>query len=456
VASRRGLSIPVETALRIPGTIFGALTAILLFLVATELFGSEVGLIAAALWTFDPLVIGFNRVAKEDSFFIFFFLLMCLLWLRSQRVAENESIEKAQKFYWLTAAAMAAMLASKLIVMMIAIPISYNYVFQKIPATRWVIGKKRFLNFFAIAGIVFVVLSPTILIPETWKVMASFSKGTVVGHDSYEFIGRLYSHKFTDWLNGTPWYFYFVQLATKLPLLSAISFVIGCPLLFKKKLGDGRYFLYVWLILWMLAFSFVGGKFTRYITTLMPAVFITAALAIQFLAELCARALKSEAMKIAAHVTISLAVIAPSVWSAVYATPHFRLYSNPLAGGRMLFPQDELYDAYMQDTMSEIARRAAPSTRVASEIPNTAAYYAQRANRRDLVSLELSDPDALTQLEPGDFVIDARGRTYFSNQAMLMRLRSAGKPAFNISVGQTPAADVYLLDQKSLSALRGE
>ena len=73
-----------------------------------------------------------------------------------------------------------------------------------------------------------------------------------------------------------------------------------------------------------------------------------------------------------------------------------------------------------------------------------------------MISLELSDPDALKQLQPGDFVIDARGRTYFSNQPMLIRLRNAGKPAFSISVGQTPAADVYLLDQKSLAALRGE
>ena len=106
--------------------------------------------------------------------------------------------------------------------------------------------------------------------------------------------------------------------------------------------------------------------------------------------------------------------------------------------------------------MTEIAKRAAPNARVAGEIPNTAGYYAQRANRPDLIPLELSDPEALKQLQPGDFVIDARGRTYFSNQAILTRLRSAGKPAFSVSVGETPAADVYLLDQQSLAALRGE
>lgn len=456
VASHPQLNLPVETALRLPATIFGAATAIFIFLVAAELFGSEVGLIAAALWTFDPFVIGLNRIAKEDSFFIFFFLLACLFWLRAQRIAETESAEKAQKFYWLTAAAMGAMLASKLIVMMIAIPISYNYVFQKIPTTRWVIGKPRFIRFFIITGIVFVILSPTILLPETWKMMADFSGSRVIGHDSYEFIGRLYPHRVTDWLRGTPWYFYIVLLAAKLPLLSFISFVVGCPLLLRKKLGDGRYFLYVWLILWVLAFWFVGGKFTRYVTTLMPAVFITAAIAIQFLSRRFAEFLKSESSKLYAHAVLPLVLIAASVWSAVHAAPHYRLYLNPIGGDRMLFPQDDLYDAYMQDAMTEISKRARPNARVAGEIPNTAAYYAQRANRPDMLSLELSDPDALKQLQPGDFVIDARGRTYFSNQAMLMRLRSSAKPAFSISVGQTPAADIYLLDQKSLAALRGE
>lgn len=458
--SRPRWNVPVEVALRLPGAVFGALTAIFVFLVAAELFGSEVGLIAAALWAFDPLVMGFNRIAKEDTFFIFFFLLACLFWIRGQRVAEGQSPEKAQRFYWLTAAAMGATLASKLILMMIAIPIAYNYVFQKIPATRWVIGKARFIRFFIIVGIVFVILSPTILLPDTWKSMADFSTSRVIGHDSYEFIGRLFPHKVTDWLRGTPWYFYFVQLATRLPLLSFITFVIGCPLLLRKKLGDGRYFLYVWLMLWGLAFMFVGGKFTRYITTLMPAVFITAAIAIQFLSRLfaqwCARLLNNQSAKVFAHALIPLAVVMLSLWSAIHAAPHYRLYYNATAGGRLLFPQDDFYDAYMQQTMSQIARRAASHARVASEIPNVAAYYANRAGRSDLICFELSDPDALQQLQPGDFVIDARGRTYFSNQALLMRLRGASQSAFGVSVGQVPAADVYVLDPNSLVALKGE
>jgi hypothetical protein len=122
----------------------------------------------------------------------------------------------------------------------------------------------------------------------------------------------------------------------------------------------------------------------------------------------------------------------------------------------LYFPQDEFYDAYMRDVMSEIAKRARPGTGVASELPTVAAYYAQRANRSDLICIDMSEPVELTRLAPGDFLIDAHGRTYFSNQAMLMRLRQASRPAFTVAVGTTPAADVYVLDQGSLAAFRGE
>jgi hypothetical protein len=132
---------------------------------------------------------------------------------------------------------------------------------------------------------------------------------------------------------------------------------------------------------------------------------------------------------------------------------------NSLAGSAragFFFPQDEFYDVYMRDVMSEIAKRARPAARVAGELPTVAAYYAQRSNRPDLVCVELTNPAELEKLAPGDFVIDARGRTYFSNQAMLLRLRQASRPAFTVAVGTTPAADVYILTQESLAALRGE
>ena len=77
----------------------------MIFLIVSELFGVEVALIAAALWAFDPTAIGFNRVAKEDSFLLFFFLLANVFWLRGQRVAESTD-RNPNKYYWATAASL--------------------------------------------------------------------------------------------------------------------------------------------------------------------------------------------------------------------------------------------------------------------------------------------------------------------------------------------------------------
>lgn len=465
VAAHPELNVPVETSLRLPGALFGALTALLIFLVASELFGLEIGLISAALWAFDPLAIGFSRIAKEDTFLIFFFLLANVFWLRGQRVAESQPQRRPEPFYWATAAALGAMFASKYVPpMMLGITVGYNYAFQRIPGTRWVIGKKRYLKFFLVMGIVFLICNPTILLPGTWKAMSNFTSGRSMGHDSYEFMGRLYPHRFQDWLKGEPWYFYLALMATKLPVLTLLSFALGLGLLFKRKSGDGRYFLLLWLALWFLAFSFPGGKFTRYLTSVLPALIITAAIGVQFtarrLGRFCARALDNKAIGIYCRAALASLVIISAFWSSVNATPHYRLYVNALGGGPAkagaYFPQDEFYDAYMGDAMIEIARHARPGARVAGELPNVGTYYAQRANRPDLVCVELSDPAEREKLAPGDFLIDGRGRTYFSNQAMLERLRQVSQPAFTIAVGATPAAYVYVLDQKSLAALRGE
>ena len=464
VAAHPELNVPVETSLRIPSALFGALTAILIFLVATELFGWEIGLLSAALWTFDPLAIGYNRIAKEDTFLIFFFLLANFFWLRGQRAAESEPAKNPERFYWATAAAFGAMLASKYVPLLIGIPCAYNYVFQKIPVTRWVIGKKRFIKFFIVMGVAFLIFNPTILLPDTWRAMLKFSTNRMIGHDSYEFMGRLYPHKFIDWLRGEPWYFYLALIGAKMPVLPLTGFIGGLALLFRRKMGDGRYFLFLWFAIWGLGFMFVGGKFTRYILNIQPAVIIASAIGIQFaarrLAKLCAFLLKNESARVYAGAALPAVVVLFSIWSAVTAAPHYRFYLNALANrvvqpGEM-FPQDEFYDAYMQQAMAEIAKRAQPGARVANETPTVATYYANRAGRADLISVELSDPEEIEKLRPGDLVIDARGRTYFSNQAMLTRFRQNAQPAFTVSVGNAPAANVYLLDSKSLGALRGK
>ena len=453
--------ISTETALRLPSTIFGALTAILVYLLAAELFGAEVGLIAAALWTFDPMAIGFNRIAKEDTFVLFFFLLANILWLRGQRAAESEPNRRPENFYWASAAAFGAMLASKYLPQLLAVSACYYFMFQGLPETRWRLGKKRLLKFYTLMGIVFVILNPTILLPATWHQMGQFAGQKLIGHDGYEFMGKLYSHRLTDWLRGIPWYFYQVFLVIKLPLLTVAGFLAGFALLLRRKTGDGRYFILVWMFLWMMTFGFGGGKFTRYFTTVLPAVLITSAIGIQvagrWVGQRLSSLLAAEWPRAYSRVVLAAVVILGSLKASADSAPHFRLYTNALGGGAAktgyYFPHDEFYDSSIREAMIEIARRATPGARVASETPGLAAYYAQRANRADLVCVPVSDPNALQQLHEGDFVIDARGRRYFSNELLLAELDRSSTPAFRVSLGNVPAASVYVLDKKSREAI---
>jgi len=461
VASHPAESIAPETALRLPGTILGAFTALLIYLITAELFGAEVALIAAALWAFDPSAIGFNRVAKEDTFLLFFFLLANVFWLRGQRVAESTD-HSPTRYYWLTGAAYGAMIASKYVPHLIAISMSYYWMFQKLPETRWRLGPKRILKLFLIMGIVFLILSPTILLPETWHQMGLFAGSKRIGHDGYEFMGKLYTQRIDDWLQGIPVYFYVVFTWVKLPLLSVIGFLIALPLLFRRKLGDGRYFVIFWLFLWAIAFCFPGGKFTRYYTTVLPAVLITAALGIQFAGRTLARWIAKIAWGsgVRHYVPACLAVLAIgcAVVDSIYAGPHFRLFTNSLGGGMAhagtYFPHDEFYDASMRDTIVEIAHRAQPGAHVASESPLLASYYAQRANRNDLVCVSLSDPDGLKQLGQNDFVIIARGRRYFSNDELVTALSSNSAPEFQMFLGTVPSVNVYHLNDSSLEIIK--
>jgi len=438
--------IAPETALRLPTAIVGALSAILIFLIASELFGLEVALIAAALWAFDPSAIGLNRIAKEDSFLLFFFLLANVFWLRGQRAAESTD-SSPNKYYWLTAASYGAMVASKYVPHLFAISLCYYWMFQSLPETRWRLGKKRIITFFAIMGLVFLVLSPTVLLPETWRQMGLFAGGKRISHDGYEFMNHLYTQRFSDWLNGIPVYFYLVFTAVKLPLLTVLGFVAGLPLLFRRKLGDGRYFILFWFLLWVVAFCFPGGKFTRYYTTVLPAVLITSALGIQFAGRWLANRI-SDGASLKHYVPASLAVIviAGSVINSVNAAPHFRLFTNSIGGGTnwagYYFPHDEFYDASMRDVIAEIATRARTGARVASESPSLAAYYAERAKRTDLVCVSLSDPEAVKQLAAGDYVIVARGRRYFSNDAIISSLRQRA-PIAELKLGVVPSAKIY-------------
>lgn len=457
--------IPVETALRLPVTIIGALVAILIFLVAAELFGKDVGLIAAALWAFDPSAISFSRIAKEDTVMTFFFLLANWFLLRSQRAAENGE-GNYFKWLWGTAIAYGAMMATKYFPHFLAVSPAYYYAFQRLPSTRWRFGKMKWFIFFVIVGVSFLVFNPTILLPDTWQAMLSFLSENRVGYkveSSYEYIGTIHRNKLTLWLMGVPWHFYYVFMLVKIPVTTLIGLGGGLVLMFQKRLGDGRYFVFWYCFFWFLPFSVLGGKFTRYFVFALPVVLIISAIGISWFAgkisDLIARSgsvgfLSRNRVYAAAFLIIS---VVPLI-SALRAAPYYRLYTNAIGGGQTnagsFFPHDEFFDARLGETAKFIAANAEPGARVFSETPKLTEFHLRREGRADLVSVWLSDPGELQQMKTGDIVIDARGRRYLSNFAMLDKLNAASAPIAEIRLGDIPAVKVFRVDNSNLAGFR--
>ena len=125
-------------------------------------------------------------------------------------------------------------------------------------------------------------------------------------------------------------------------------------------------------------------------------------------------------------------MIAASFTASVSVTPHFRLYTNQLAGNsdtRFYFPHDEFYDTSTRETVAEIAEKARQNAVIAVETPGLFEHYAQKIGREDLNFVSLSDKSKTAKLSAGDFIVDTRGRRYFSNENYFEYLENSVKPA---------------------------
>ena len=447
-----------ESALRFPVALFGTFTTLLIFLLVSELFGRSIGLISAVFWAIEPMAIGFDRIAKEDSLVLFFFLLTNLFWIRGQTAAERGKTNWLW-YVWAAAAGFAALMASKYYPHLLAITGCYYIIFQQIPGRKWDMGKTRWLKFFIIMGLVFLLLNPTIVLPDTWREMLKFSSESRIGHDSYEFMGRFYRNQTTVWLAGVPWTFYYVFIAVKTSLSTLALFLIGLPLMFKRKLGDGRFFIFFWAFFWFMPFSVLGGKFTRYFTVAEPLVLIPAAVGFYYSVKWISTRFGGNPILTAALQTILLAIVLVfPIYNSVTAAPHFRLFTNSIgthfAPPGSYFPHDEIYDAGAHDIVTIIASRARPRAVTACETPTLFEYYARKIGRDDLIFVTLSDRAKVSTLAVGDFVVAARGRSYLSNAAYIEYLAKSVAPAAETRIMGITSAEIYQLDANNIEGFQ--
>src|SRR5262249_10089166 len=124
--------VSLETALRLPNAIAGAAITVVLFGIAELLFNSVVATTVAFIWAFDVNPIAINRIGKEDTFLLLFFLLAVYCYERAKRIGVDDP-DRAQRWYTLSGASFGLMLASKYMAQFLGIYALFNLIADREP-----------------------------------------------------------------------------------------------------------------------------------------------------------------------------------------------------------------------------------------------------------------------------------------------------------------------------------
>ncbi len=463
VGNLTGLSLSEETALRFPNALFGALTVIPLLLFASSLFGFRTGFIASLLWAFGLNAVWINRVGKEDTLLVFFLLTAYYFYNRAKRLPASD-IAGQERLYALAGAAFGLMLASKYFPHYMGLNAIFYYLAGSDSRNNRALTRRMWLKLFGAMILAFALFNPAAFVPKTWRYLLEFISENLVTHHGYPFMDNLYNNEISAMTSGMPWYFYFLFLAIKLPLPLLIALVVGMIEVFRHR-GDpevarGYLFLRMMLIFWLVPMSLVGSKFLRYTLTLIPLLYIAAAVGIVVIWRMASQAVKKMKLeprlwsRVAAVAVALLFVLAPAI-TTVRSLPYPSLYLNALGGGQTgyYFPHDEFYDLGARESIKYVAETAPQGASLASEIPGVVQYYLERYNRPDIRSEIISHPKFNLLDNPPDYILLQHGRTYFENIEEFKLIEKSFSPEQSSSYLGADASRVYRLDRARLNEL---
>ena len=437
-----------EFALRLPNAIFGALTVIPLFLLTAAFFDRWTGLVAAALWAIGINAITYNRIGKEDTLMVFFMLFAFYFYLRAKQT-DTRNVRIVKRNYLLSGISFGLMLASKYFPHYFGLNALYHHYFRVRKREPGEPAGKAPGYFFLVILVAFVIANPPVLLPQVWTYLNSYMGEKLLVHTGYLFADHLYKNNVSRtpfW--GTPMYFYLVFMAIKIPLLVLLSFLIGFVVSVKRRVHPGHGFVLFMFLFWIVPYSFFGAKWLRYTLSLMPFVYMLAAVGVVELIRFLNRRLnvshRNQALVAALVVAIFLGVPA---WIAYYAGPHYALYTNALAANKVgyFYPHDEFYDDGLREAIKFVCDTAPPGAMIAHETPATTKYYLEKFGRTDLSSKAISAPDFdVTRISSPAYFIVQRGRTYFENRDKLAFIRANYKKIHELQVNGMIAAEVFV------------
>ena len=453
IAGSPALSIPEESALRLPNAFFGALTVVPLFFLSTSLLGFRVGFISAIFWAFGLNAIWFNRVAKEDTLLLFFILTGFFLYNRAKEVPDSDFTSRARLFS-LAGAAFGLMLCSKYYPHYLGLNFLFYYLVGYNRRNNRPVSRNLIYRFFGAMILAFVIFNPAAFAPQSWRYLSRWLNHDLLTHHGYLVMDTLFMNGVSPKLSGSPWYVYYLYLGVKIAIPILLAFLIGMIEIFRRRGDDsnarGFLFLRMMLVFWLFPMALIGGKFLRYTLPLMPVLYMTAAVGTVRIFD----ALRSAATRLnlnhrtstwAAAVPVIVAFILFPIAISIANMPYPSLYVNAFGSGRSgyFFPHEEFYDLGARESVEYVARHAAPGARLATEIPGVVEYYLEKFNRTDIQSEIISHPEFTLSEKRPDFVILQKGRYYFENRENFRLIESSFTPVQSSRFNEAVAATVY-------------
>lgn len=442
-------AVSEETALRIPNVLFGALTAIPLCLLTAALFDLGTGLWAAALWSFGVNAITFNRIGKEDTLMVFFMLFAFYLFIQAKVVDRSKS-KLVNRLRHLSGVSFGLMMASKYFPHYLGLNMLYHHNYSVRPhkegEPRW----KTPLSFFIVMGVAFLVANPIILVPKVWAYLNAYSGERLLTHTGYLMGDKLYKNNISRspfW--ATPVYFYLLYLAIKVPLAVLLTSIVGFVVGLRRWRKPSYGFVIFMILFWIVPYSLMGAKWARYLLSLMPFLYMAAAVGVVILIRWASSAFEkwnsNRLVTWVATAALLLFVVALPAWTAFASAPHYALYTNVI-GDRYtahFFPHDEFYDDGQNDAIHFVCANAPANATIVSETPGVVGYYTGKFNRPDLQSKVLSDANFTVPDQGSMYFILQRGRTYFENQEKMRQVRERFPLVYVSCVRGYTAAEVY-------------
>jgi 4-amino-4-deoxy-L-arabinose transferase-like glycosyltransferase len=442
----RSHPLPEEVTVRLPNIIFGALTAVVLFLLAQEFFGVEIGLLTAFLWSIGTIAIMDNRLAKEDTLLVFFTWLAYYFYVRAKKAA-TASPQQAAKYYGASGASFGLMLASKYFPHYLGLNCLYHYLFGK-KQQRPPLQRRDLIFLLGACALFFVLFNPLVLLPNTLHYMLHYAGEGTMTHHGYLMMGRFYYNDPAHLQGGMPIYFYPLLLAVKTPLPVLGAFLVGLTEVWRRRREPGPSFLLFMFLFWIVPFSLLSAKWLRYMLAWMPTVYMIAALGLAKILSWSSVLTKKETRRwLAPALAGALAVVflLRPAWVSAKSGPYYSLYLNPLGAGRVgyYFPHDEVNDIGLREAIQQICEQAHERSTVGGEAAPVFAYYFRRFGRDDLRYFDLSDQVKRVEAPPNAYLVIQDGRKYFENIAFIERVESYQTPVRTIQIGGAHAARVY-------------